>query len=246
MRTYKSCAESYDSPEYWIRKKSTLLHQDAKNYFLSEDRHNYKLPETKPIKTINKNAKFGLSRDSPYITPTAFINYSTKSLYGSDHNDSNNNDPNKHFRELYIPPKPHTAMTEAMRKSKGDFKQFAKLLHCRTDTRPHKATTKVFIKFLNMSASKDTMVSQSLMNPWNRDSIRASTAKSAAVRSKTLFTSSPSNSNNSPDNFTHYSQKVQDFLKIARISVSSASRRKCMDKFDVVPRPFSVSLAKSN
>ena len=84
MRTYKSCASSYDNPDYLIRNKYLLLQKEGRCMFPLAERRNHNLPEHRSLARINKEPKFGISKDSPWENKHTIINPRINSLHESN------------------------------------------------------------------------------------------------------------------------------------------------------------------
>ena len=165
MRTYKSCAASHDNPDYLIRNKFTLLQKDGNKFFSSGNRYQYKLPVDKPIRTIYKEVKLGLSRDSPYITRLSYVHPSTTSLLkGFTPRDRGSIQKLSQIQS-------HTLLQECERKSKGDSYCFNKLMRSNT---PMKRPHNMFTLMLRRASSKEVMIKQSLLDPYNIRALQAS------------------------------------------------------------------------
>jgi hypothetical protein len=61
------------------------LHKDGRHFFFSS-KDNTTIPIHKPKITVNLKAKYGLSKDSLYISKYSLINPSTKTLYAQRSN----------------------------------------------------------------------------------------------------------------------------------------------------------------
>lgn len=160
MRTYKSCAMSHDCPEYMLRNQYALVQKDGNKFFGAADRHKYSLPELKPIRIIRREAKFGLSQDSPYLTQHALVNSSTisTSLFGPM-------TPQKTISNSVGRIQPHIMLGDCIREARGNVNTLNKLLHAHTPVAsPHR---KIFTLLMRNSASNDQKIKQSLLNPFN-------------------------------------------------------------------------------
>ena len=168
MRTFKRCAVSRDNPEYLIRNQYMLLHQDGNKYFSASDRQNHAIPQIKPLTLINTEAKFGLSKDSPYHSRYTCVNRGTSSLFESG-------SPVRAFSTRRLEPmSPHILLKECMRKSKGQTTAFNSLM--RTQTMATSSQPKIFTLLMHRSASQEDKVRQSLLNPYNVEALHSSIA----------------------------------------------------------------------
>ena len=122
MRTFRSCAVSYDNPDYIIRNKYVLLHKDGREYFQSKERFEHPVVLPKPLKRTITEVKFGMSRDYPHTTKYTKINYNTPSLYEAE-NHKYNLSVNKVPRFS-----PYNILRTYLHKSRGDTKNYIELL----------------------------------------------------------------------------------------------------------------------
>jgi hypothetical protein len=169
MRTFRKSAVSRDNPEYLIRNKYMLLHQDGNKYFNAADRQAHIIPTIKPLTCINLEARFGLSKDSPYHTKYTWVNKGTSSVFNLE-------SPLRAQSSRRLEPvSPHMFLRECLRKSKGNTPAFNSLV--RTQTTLASPQPKMFTLLMRRSASQEDKVRQSLVNPYNVEALHSSIAR---------------------------------------------------------------------
>ena len=147
-----------------------LLQKDGNKFFFSNDRHKHAIPTPKPIHTIHKEYKFGLSKDSPYISRLSYVNSMTSSLF-----DATSPKSQKVLPRI-TPIQPHKLLSDCLRRAKGDANSFNHLLRAQTPAKP--VQKKIFTILLDKSLSKEIKIKQSLLNPFNIRTLHASVLKS--------------------------------------------------------------------
>jgi hypothetical protein len=83
MQTDKKNAISYDQPKYLLGNQYSLLQKNQRNFFYSRDKNHHPIKMESPAKTPNKNMKYGLSKDSPFLSKFSQIHRLTPSLFST-------------------------------------------------------------------------------------------------------------------------------------------------------------------
>ena len=171
MKTFKKSAVSNDNPEYLLRNKFMLLHQNATSYFPSSERSSHKIALPKLGRVVNIDAKFGMSEDSPHIAKYSVVNHKTNSII-----DTLSPRINKSPIKVVVV-SPHTCLRDCFQESKGNTNTFNKIL--RTKTREHlkRPRKKIFSLMMRRSASQEDKIKQSFLSPNNAQNLRFSMIK---------------------------------------------------------------------
>ena len=169
MRTFKRCAVSHDNPDYLLRNKFVLLHKNGNTYFNAADRAAFPIPKPKPLKVVNVDARFGMSKDSPHLARYSTVNPNTPSLFDL-HSTKSSNAPVR-----LMPMSPHETIRDCLLRSRGNTGSFNRLL--RTETRGRPSQPKMFTLLMGRSTSQDNKIRYSMINPFNVNTLMFSTMR---------------------------------------------------------------------
>ena len=156
MRTFKKCAVSHDNPDYLIRNKFIILHKNAKVYFPSEQRAAYPITMPRPLKTINVEQKFGMSRDTPCATQYSPINMRTPALFEPSSIRAN------HAPRRLMLTSSHASIKECLRKAKGDTETFTKMVQRTYSAEQLSMKRPVSLSLTTLRISQEDMIKNSL------------------------------------------------------------------------------------
>ncbi len=164
MRSFKRNAVSRDSPDYLIRNKNILLQTGGNCFFMSAERARHPLPQLRTFKTIRKESKFGMSRDSPFLSLHSYIRAASSSIFDDPYltlhpGDRTRLQPNIHLKEC-------------LKRAKTDTSKFNHMM--RMDTPMQQSPKKTFSLLMDSSAPYDQKVMESFLNPYNLYKLNAS------------------------------------------------------------------------
>ena len=144
-----------------------LLHKNGNSYFMAADRTNYRLPELKPTKFVQKESKFGLSKDSPFHSRYTYIHAMSSSI----------------FDDSYIPKgtynsfkmQSHAFLQSCVKKAKNSTASFIKAVH--EGTPIVRSVKPIFTMLMDKSAPYDQKILESLLNRYNVNKLNSSASQ---------------------------------------------------------------------
>ena len=167
MKTFKKSAVSHDNPEYLIRNKNILLHKNGNTYFSSIDRNKYVLPTLKSAKTIDKECKFGLSKDSPFHSRHTCVHTTSTSIFDDPYRLKDNK-----YSRFGARIQPNLHIRECLKKSGNDTPRLIKLL--RSELPAAHSVKNTFTLFMDKSMPHEQKVFESLLNRFNVHKLNSS------------------------------------------------------------------------